>query len=288
MGSALALIAVSFVYTSQTQAQIAKNVIEAERAEAMADAMAFHTIGALLASRSAAGGNADVRADGSPHRIPHPLADVVVTVQDEGGLVDLNSAAPDLLAGLFRTGGLDAAAAKALAQRIAAMRTGGSGGRMAAEASFVRPAWLPQDMTDRPFDRVAALKRLPGVSDDLYSRVSPALTVLSGSTGIDPRHAPRHALLAVPGFDPAIVDSIIADRAVATWSARTSRRPLLSAAVWRRFLTESTGRVFRVRASVRTKAGSAFLREAAVEFTDFPERPYAILDWDQGCMDCRR
>ena len=53
---------------------------------------------------------------------------------------------------------------------------------------------------------------IPGVSDEMFAPIRPALTVHSQQPNVDRRTAPREALLALPNMDARQVDSILAER----------------------------------------------------------------------------
>jgi general secretion pathway protein K len=104
-----------------------------------------------------------------------------VAFQDEGGLVDLNSASPALLAILLRQVG-------AAPEKAAAI--------VAARGPETAPT---------PFYSTLDLARVPAIGPALLHRLLPLITVHSGQTGIDPKTAP--ALLADGLPAPAIMDS---------------------------------------------------------------------------------
>ena len=84
-----------------------------------------------------------------------------VIFQDEGGLVDLNSAAPAVLATLLPT------------PKVAAI--------LAARGPETAPT---------PFYSTLDLARVPGFDAALVHRLQPLLTVHSGQPGLDPKTAP--------------------------------------------------------------------------------------------------
>lgn len=86
--------------------------------------------------------------------------------QDEGGLVDLNSASPALLAALMQDVGAPPDKAAAI---------------LAARGPDTAPAL---------FYSTLDLARVPGIDAALLHRLLPLVTVQSGQTGIDPKTAP--------------------------------------------------------------------------------------------------
>lgn len=103
------------------------------------------------------------------------------------------------------------------------------------------------------------------MTEPLFRRVAPALAVYSGRQFIDPQHAPREVLQALPSISADQVASIIGSRA---------RReagiipPVISIA----------GRAFAIRVQMQM-SGTAVVRHAVVRLTDNPLQPYWVLDW---------
>lgn len=130
-------------------------------------------------------------------------ADVQIEIVDESGKVDLNAADIDLLARLFTVVGVDRQKAADLAAAIADWRDIDSlnqpqGG---AEDADYAAAGLPYGAKDAPFDTVAEVEQVLGMTPQIYARVAPLLTVYSGQARPDPQFAPVGVLQAL-GLDP--------------------------------------------------------------------------------------
>jgi general secretion pathway protein K len=97
-----------------------------------------------------------------------------VIFQDEGGLVDLNSASPVLLSAMMRNAGVttDKAAAIVVARG---------------------PETAPT-----PYYSILDLARAPGIEPGLARRLRPWITVHSGQAGIDPQTAPAALAADLP------------------------------------------------------------------------------------------
>ncbi len=122
-------------------------------------------------------------ADGRDYRFDFDGAQLEVSVRDESGKIDLNSAAPDLLAGLFRGVGEPRESATRLAGAVVDWRdddslTQVSGG---AEDANYAAAGLPWGAKDAPFETVAELEQVLGMRPALFRSVAPYLTVHSGA-----------------------------------------------------------------------------------------------------------
>ena len=217
------------------------------------------------------------RTDGTVYVWPFAGGRVWVSIQDEDGKIDLNTAADELVRGLFLSVGLDEDASSALVDAIADFRDGGDLHRLnGAEDRDYADAGRPYGAKDAPFEAVEELQQVLGMTRQIYQRVALALTVHSGRRGIDPRVAPRAALLALRGVGSEEVESFLAAR------EGGNTENLLGAqgngAV-------SRERMFTIRAEA--ESGAVFVREAVVELIGarhelFQSPPFRIRAWKQG------
>lgn len=129
---------------------------------------------------------------------------VAIRIVDETGKVDLNQAEAPLLSALVRAVGGDPATADGLAAAIIDWRdsdplTQPAGG---AEDPDYAAAGLPYGAKDAPFESVAEVEQVLGMTPDLYARLEPSLTLFSGRPQPDPTYAQTPVLVAL-GLDPA-------------------------------------------------------------------------------------
>lgn len=139
---------------------------------------------ALARAQAAADGEARLailKALGQPLMVWDGHARNGVIFQDEGGLVDLNSASPALLTALLRQAGAPADKANAI---------------LAARGPETAPT---------PFYSALDLARVPGIDPALARRLRPWITVHSGQAGLDPQSAPAALAADLPA--PVKMDS---------------------------------------------------------------------------------
>ena len=137
-------------------------------------------------------------------------AQVEIRIIDENGKIDLNNADVQLLAGLFRAlgqsrGDADRVASAILDWRDADSLTQAAGG---AEDADYASAGLPYGAKDGPFEDVAEVQQVLGMTPALYAQAVALLTVYTGRTQPDPAFAAAPVLTAM-GLD---AESIIAMR----------------------------------------------------------------------------
>ena len=139
---------------------------------------------------------------------------IAVRALDETGKIDLNTAPDALIKSLLQTAAeLDADTAGRLLDVIGDWKDIDDLRRPnGAEAPDYKAAGLNYKPANAPFEAVAELQRVLGMTPAVYGRIADSLTVHSRMAGINPAFASRTVLLAVPGATPEIVDTYIAQR----------------------------------------------------------------------------
>ena len=137
-------------------------------------------------------------------------AQLEIRIIDENGKVDLNNADAQLLAGLFRALGQSRGDADRVASAILDWRdpdslTQAAGG---AEDADYASAGLPYGAKDAPFEDVAEVQQVLGMTPALYAQAADLLTVYTGRAQPEPAFAAAPVLTAM-GLD---AESIIAMR----------------------------------------------------------------------------
>ena len=289
MVTLLALMAASFLSETRTQALATLNRVEAAEAEAAADAAVRWTVHQLLDGRQST--NADLAAnrravpvDGRPFTWTFGAAadpeargvDVEIRVRDETGKIDLNIVGADILAGLFRELGADADRARSLAAHVVDFRDSDGDPRPAGgERRAYTRAGLPYGPKNSPFESVAELAQVMGITHRMVRELRPHVTVVSGAPAVDPRVASAATLAALPGVSPDRARAYVATRREAP--VRTPPTPP-SGPAFARTPADS----YAIRARARTPDGAVFVREAVVELQRrSPESPFTFRIWRQ-------
>jgi general secretion pathway protein K len=280
--SLLALMAATVARTSRTEVNLARNAMERVRAEALADAGVDLAVGRLQQAFAQGGWSIDgrvrsLRLDGGEVRI---------AIADEAGKIDLNGAPPELLEALFVALGHDRAASLALAQAVADFRDGdhlplAEG----AEDDRYLAAGLAYDAKDAPFEDVAELQQVLGMTPELYRRAAPVLTVHSGARQPEAATAPPLVAAVLSGQPPEDGDGGAQD---------TGGQPDAAGAIPE--ADESDGAdddgnagglrsrlgLYAIHAEGRTDGGAVFARDAVVHLARSQRSAFQTLSWDQG------
>jgi general secretion pathway protein K len=271
----LTVIGGSFAYGMRNEALAARNTLSLAQARALADGAVYRTAFELMRPR----GLADVwAADGIVHAWDDDGTRIAVSALDESGKIDLNTAPDALIKGLLQTaGGLEEDAAGQLLDVINDWKDADDLRRPnGAEAPDYQAAGLNYKPANAPFEAVAELQRVLGMTPAIYGRIADSLTVYSRMTGINPAFASRTVLLAVPGATSDIVDTYIAQRN----DALAAKLPVPAFP-----LAGNVGgalNLWRIRAEVTTADGVTFAREAVVRPGAERKRILSIFEWREG------
>jgi general secretion pathway protein K len=271
----LTVIAAGFAYSMRTEALAARNAVALAQARALADGAVSRVAFELMRPRML---GETWQADGAVHNWDEGEASIAANAVDESGNIDLNAASEVLLRGLFQTaGGVDADTAARLVDAIGDWKDADDLRRPnGAEAPEYQAAGLSYKPANGPFETVAELQRVLGMTPALYAAVAGSLTIFSRQAGINPAFASRTVLLALPNATPEIVDAYIAQRS----DALKNRQPLPA------FPLAAVGaapiNVWRIRAEVTTSDGATFIREAVIRPGGDALHPVTVLMWQEG------
>jgi general secretion pathway protein K len=273
----LSVIAGNFAFSMRGEAQIARNLVSTAQAQALADA------GVQKAWLELSKPPTDLhrwQGNGVAHQFTLGGAVLRVSIQDEAGRIDLNTASDALLQGLFKSVGLSEEASVALLDAVVDWRDADKLKRLhGAEEDDYRAAGKSHVPTNSPFETVDELQRVLGMYPDLYRKLAPALTVHSRQAGVNTAFAPRAVLLAIPGVSPAMVEQYLAQRQ----SLPTADQKALPFAGAGAFGAGSMGlSAYAARCEVTMPDGTVFVRQVVARMSQDPRRPVIVLAWGEG------
>jgi general secretion pathway protein K len=249
-----AVIVLSVMQIVRADATVGRGRTDVAELGATADAAVNITILSLLGPRTA-----QPPVNGVPFTVPFADHTVRVTVLDESGKIDLNMASVATLNQLLIKAGLDTNAAAGLAARINAWRGTRSGNDNNTENAGHSTL----------FQSVAELELVPGMTQELYRRLAPLLTVYSQTQGIDP---------AVSTLDVLNVYRATDSNAEAAWRRLEEVRagiapPAPSPGV-------AIGHAFTITAVAEGSASARAVRTATVRLTGQAAAPLMIYRWN--------
>lgn len=273
----LSLIAASFVTVMRGDIQLVSNSIGRAKVDAVASAGIQRALFELLKPI-----NAPDRwlADGVAHDWSYQDAAVTITMRDEAGKIDINSAQEALLRGLFQSQGMTSDEAVAMVDAMADWRDQDSLKRLhGAEEADYAAAGLNTKPANEPFQSIEELKLVLGMSPQLYARVAPLITIYSRLPGIYAQIATREVLRAMPNVTDEQIDTYIQLRE----QARLAKAAIPTFAAGAAYSSVGSGYIVRIRAEAKMPDGAGFVREAVSRpFANNPKRFYAHLQWKEG------
>jgi general secretion pathway protein K len=255
----LALVAAVFMREARTEIALTRNLAEEAKAEALAEAGVNRAILVLLGLDE----TIPWRIDGTAFAFDYGGGTVRVSLQDEGGKIDLNRAGDAVLQGLFTSVGVGQDAAQHLVDAIADFRDAdGLRHLNGAEDAEYAKAGLPYDAKDAPFAATEELLQVFGMTPELYARVAPYVTVYSPRRDVNLATAPAAVLKALPYLSPDRARSVLEQRAADAGSSRRFR--VIAVTV----LVEAT-----------TTDGGKVMREVVLRRSGGGTRPFDIVKW---------
>ena len=198
--------------------------------------------------------------------------DVKVNIVDESGKIDLNGADLDLIANLIIAVGEPRDRARKLAAAIVDWRDPDSLSQIegGAEDPDYESASLPYGAKDAPFESVAELQQVLGMTPELFAKLESSLTVYSGQSRPNELYADAPVLKAL-GLDP---ERVIAER----------RRPRLPGET-PALVGAGTG-TYSIESRARLRSGRVSILRAVIRAgnSGVPGSAYTPLRWEAGAL----
>jgi general secretion pathway protein K len=219
-------------------------------------------------------------ADGRSYDFAFNGARVRVQVTAEDGKVDLNTAAPGVLTGLFRAAGVDASRAASLAAAVKDWRDADDAARAnGAEAAQYRSAGRDYGPRNGPFASIEELQQVLGMDAVLYARLAPSLTVWSGRSLPNPAHASSMALATLPGMDRRGSAAFVTARH--RMDPAKGFAPLPNGM---QVLAGAGGITHSIRSEAMLADGTRAVLHATLRWQGrrTGKTPYAVLRWEEG------
>ena len=283
----LSVLAAGFAVATRSESRLARNMLEAAEARALAEAGVARAGLALLETDP----RRHWRGDDTPHELALDGGTVRIRLEDEAGKIDLNLAPPELLSGLCLGLRIDGTTCAALVDGVAARRRAvpppASGQPLQLQAQRFQASQFfgvgTQSITQlqvAAFGAVDELNQLPGIDPETVEKLRPFVTVYSQNPRIDPSVAPRQVLLAIPGANPREVERLLEARdALNLNPVAGTALPTLSGVDT--YVAAGQLRIATILATGMTEGGASFTRRAIVALTGVANHPVQILEWRQ-------
>jgi general secretion pathway protein K len=253
----LSIIAIALLRQTREDLLFAQALREDAKAEQLADAGVSRAM-AILARADA--GSPAIAADGSLPELRIGEGWVATRIEDDSGKIDLNQAGEDLLQALLAGSGVAPGEARRLAAAILDYRDPDEVRRPGgAEASDYAAAGVAARPRNGPFESVAELGQVLGMTAATLAALEPLVTVYSPTPMVNLAAAPPAVLRLLPGIDAGRL-------ADAARRAPLRQRP----------------QIVTVVADARTAGGGRFVRQAILRWTGGAGRPFVTLAWSRA------
>lgn len=246
----MTVIAASHARIIRTETRLASNQVENSKARSLAEAGVHHAILELLVR------DEEQRwpVNGSINRIRYEGGSVDIAIRDVRGLVDINSASAELLDTVLAGTGIEETQRKALVDATLDWRDKDSLKHInGAEDDDYRRAGLKWAARDGAFSSVEEFRYILGMTNPLFERLAPYLTVHSGQANITLDYAPPWLF------------SVLAETQESSSSANITRR--------------NDGSTFQITVWATSNGGSSASLDAVVRIAATSDPAYTILSW---------
>lgn len=280
----LGLIAAHILAAGRTEINLARNIADAAKVEALADAGFAKGVFQLLESPKDRWD-----PDGSAHDVDLPGGRVTITIDDEAALINPNVAPQGLMAALLQLTGADAATAKRLAAAIAEyVHKEDKKQPPGTAAEEYRKAGLPYGPANAPLDSVDQIGLVLGMTPDLVTAMKPYLTIYSDNAQPETKHASALVLRAIA--NAAAAPAAAQPEAQPQGSNGPGERPTpappqqppppgAQAGLGFALNANQAHGTARLKIRAVTPAGSVFIREAVVRLDAMAPKSYSVLGW---------
>ena len=276
----LSSIAASLVYSTRTELLVSGNQESTAIAESLAEAAVARAIYDL--SQPTNSDPEQWKADASTRAWQYGGAEILVTIADESGKVDINSASATLLTNLFAAAGANDP--EALADAVLDWRDSDDfrSPRGAERADYL-DAGKNYGPANAPFEIIEDLRQVLGMTEDIYHRIESGITIYSYQPGINTTQSPRAALLALPGVSAEQIDAYLDERQ----SQLLQGQPAMPFAYATAQAVPSASLVaaYDIQVRVVLRDNTQFVRDTVVRRSNTTVDPIAILAWRSPTVD---
>jgi general secretion pathway protein K len=261
-------MAASHARNIRIEAYLAYNQVEAAKARSLAEAGVNRAIMELFAADDAERWS----FDGTLNRIGLDTGTVDISIRDATGLLDLNAGAPALLEALLAGAGVEEDRRQDLVDAILDWRDKDDLKHLhGAEDADYRRAGLEWARDDR-FTTVDELRYVLGMTNELFERLAPYLTVYSGRGEVNADYAPPWLLTVLTTVEE---DSVGGNTGAAAPGLVGRARTDPAAGTGAR----GGSGTYHIRVRATSGGGSVASLEAVIRIATAGEPSYVVLAW---------
>ncbi len=278
MMAIMTLIALVFSQGVRTDVLLSGHFTNQVKATSLAEEGIWRAVMMLLDKAPVNTLQEKLRLDGSPYELSVEQGQLRVSLQSESALIDLNRATDELLLNLLETTMGDIDQASAIVAAILDWRDADSLTRLSgAEDNEYAIMGVEYGARDGMINSVDELRRIRGVSQELFEKLLPMVTIFSGQTRIAVQVAPREVLLSLPDMTPGLVDNILAERAS---DPNYAIMPMLPARA-RKYAGAVQSKYIRISSRAEVNGTAAGIT-AVILLKPGVRQPVTVISWRDG------
>jgi len=270
----IAAIGTYLMANARSETAIARNVLSAARAEALADAGIAQAVFNLTAMSASNRWN----LDGVPHRLPMPAGQVIIRVHDETAKINPQYASDVLMSALFEVTGVERARSQSLGAAIVNWIASASESHPFGTAQY-REAENNYPPPSVPLETIDELQLVPGMTPDILNSVRTYFTVYTQSDRPNVKNASELvrqaiALAARKGNDTTnLIDSPAYNSDVPADGESTAKGTPTAT------MDKPEERIVEIDVRALEASGAIFVRHAVLKIDMASPTVYVVLDW---------
>ena len=271
----LTLIAVSLTASQRTENALTESHVVTARFHALAEAaIAYTALDFMVESHQVQDGSDEAESTWVPDGVPRTWqfdgVDLKVAVFNEASRLNLNLAGSQALASLLEVLGVEQGEAGTLADAILDWRDEDDAALLnGAEDRDYKEAGRAIGAKDAKLDSVEELRQVLGMSEGLYQRLLPEVTVDGDSATPEGSFASPAVLAATTGISLEEAVEQVAERNAREEAGADAQRG-----------RDRGGPLYRVQVTQREPDGGGRRMEALIQLTPGQQPPYQVL-WRQ-------
>jgi general secretion pathway protein K len=276
----IAAISSYLIANARQETAIARNILTAATAEALADAGVAQAVFNQLSAVE----DARWSLDGAPHPIRLAEGELTIRLFDERQKINPNRADEGLLVGLFEAVGLEQPLARRLGASVADWVDRDSEPRpLGAEREQYAQAGRSYAPPNLRLESLDELQLVLGLTPQVYAAVRPYLTIHSNAERPDVRSALpliQRALVLAPRRPTQIEasDTVVENENLTADERATAEAEQELAATDE----QSTNAIIALDVTARTVNGGTFVRHAVLRIDPGSPKGYVVLEWRRG------
>ena len=259
----LTILAAGYSYTMRTETKLTIHGVELAKARAIAEAGLWLAVADLLKPQL----QRQWLTDGTLYKLDFGGGQIHLRLQDEAGRIDLNTADGALLRGLLEKAAQPGDDVDFMLNAILDWRNPG-----AEDGDYEYAGYSAKGA---PFNSIEELRLVAGMTNDIFARIYPTLTLHSRQQGIHPQVAPREVLLSLTGADEEQIDAFLLAR-----SNRNESVPL-QPGIDNRFFSGASGIAFSITSEGIT-GHSKLKLDVVITLIQDARLPYSVLSWRES------